>query len=336
MIDEIDNHLKRFVYMDDDARKILSAWVLHTWQFQYGRPVVTPYIYLSGEKGTGKTTVMSVLATLARNAETTASITPSALYRTITEHKSSLLLDESDAVFYGRRNEDLRNTCNSGYKVNGNAIRTSGGAAIKFSTFCPKLFGGIFNNCVPPTIMDRSVPLIITKKPEDVELEYFADFLYEEETEALLDRIEVWSEENAQTIADYRFWQIEGLSPRQSEIAWPLLAIGHATGVDLLESIKRSFAKFNETYVTDSSLAKIAEYFDTTRTAKVHLDVLVDVLGATNTLTGIKKLAGQIEQDYGIEPKNIRIGSTVRRGYSVNQFVDIFAKNGIRLENVAV
>lgn len=324
VITDVVRYLDRFLFLGNDEKLVLAAFVAHTWTFDPNRTIVTPYVYInSPEKQCGKTETLKVLASVARESKSTSNITPSALYMLIDKYSPTLLLDECDAIFHGRKNEDLRGVINAGYKRGNFTLRARGNELKEYATFCPKVLAGINNGMLPDTIQDRCIPIILRRKATDVTLERFNE--YNGADDALLDRLMSFGEDNSETVAEYPFKAVPGLSDRQSEVAWPLLAVGHAAGVDLTQAVVNCFGAYNTSEFNDAvgMLEDIALAIELYGSAgKIHTETLLDALGMPATQASAVKLADSLAL-YKIESKNVRIGTSVRKGYTADMFASV-------------
>lgn len=331
ILDDIKTFMSRFVAFTDDAHAdVLALWVLHTWAFDAS--YATPYIYItSAEKQSGKTRVIEVLAVLARNPVTAASVSAPSLFRIIeaAESRPTLFIDEVDAIFTGAANEDLRGILNSGYKRNGSVLRTvpgqDGGEVRAFSTFAPKLLAGIDNGAVPDTIADRSIRITLKRKRKDQEVERFISRKVDPDAEALRARIETWVSTNLDAIMEYEPPIIEELSDRAFEIAEPLLAVA---------SRERGWTAKARKSITDVLTAQPA------KTLPLGAQVLMkarDILTETGNdkLTSDElatamdmsaKRIGVILAPYGITPRTVRIGAHTKKGYHMADFADAWSR----------
>jgi hypothetical protein len=159
--DDLHRLFGRFISAGESELTVLTLWTLHTHAFA-GVSHYTPYLAItSAEKQSGKTRVLEVLKCLVREPLMAASISPSALARSVHQSMPTLLLDELDAALKGDKemSEALRGILNGGFQADGSFIRMVGiGAAMKpeyFSTFSPKAMAGIGN--LPDTVADRSI-----------------------------------------------------------------------------------------------------------------------------------------------------------------------------------
>jgi hypothetical protein len=239
--DKIRNIITRYVHLSDEHyADVLALYVLHTHAFDNVK--VTPYIYInSAERGSGKTTLLEVLEVLCRDADMPGNMTAAAMYAKIEHLKPTLLIDEVDAIWAGAKNEDMRGMLNTGYKASGKVTRNTGMSKDpddpgyrEFSTFSPKVLAGINNGMLPDTIMDRSI--VITLKRANTEqfaaIEDFYPEDIEDELNDLQDEIAAWYAVNREALSarENRPPRIDGLGPRQNQIATPLLTVASRVG----------------------------------------------------------------------------------------------------------
>jgi hypothetical protein len=113
LLDSLVHVLTRFVVLPKHAPEALALWILHTYAFQLRD--VSVYIGIeSPEKRCGKTTLLTVLNELARNAIAASNISPPAFFRVIEDLSPTLLIDEADTFL--NANDTLRGILNAGYK----------------------------------------------------------------------------------------------------------------------------------------------------------------------------------------------------------------------------
>lgn len=334
--DEVRDFLNRFMaFPDESYSDILALYVLHTHAFDAFK--VTPYIYVnSAERGSGKTMLLELLEALTRNAEMASNLTTSGLFRVIESARPTMLVDEVDAVWSGAKNEDLRGVLNSGYKHNGSVLRAFGnpndedGGVKRFSTYCPKVLAGIDNGQVPDTIMDRSI--VLTLKRASMEqmkaLEEFYMEDVEEEISELLEKIGAWVAANMDALTDResRPARLDGIGPRQNEIARPLLTIAARIGNGWYDRAKHALHHLlasDEMKLSPQATAlyQVREWFlrhaDTDR---ILSSTVAEVTGHTGKQIGIWFNA------YGVKPFTGTFNGKNAKGYRKNDFADAWER----------
>lgn len=335
--DKIREFHGRFVYLSDEAyADILALYVLHTWAFDTAR--VTPYIYVnSAERGSGKTTLLDVLHETCANAEMAANMTASALYAAVEAMRPTLMIDEVDAVWSGRKNEELRGMLNSGYNDRGSVLRNTGVSKNeddpgfrRYSTFCPKVLAGIDNGLLPDTVADRSIKITL-KRANAEQYAAIEDFYIEDEEEILDDlreEIQAWVAANRDALADrsQKPARLPELGPRQNQIAAPLLNIASRLGngwydrakVALVSLLAAEDAKLS---AQATALLKVREWFaKNPRADKIGSREVSEITGENGKQIGIWFNA------YGIKSGTYSIEGENRKGYKKSEFVDAFER----------
>lgn len=269
----------RFVYLSEESyADILALYALHTHAFDTAR--VTPYIYVnSAERGSGKSTLLDVLHETTANAEMAANMTAAALYAAVEAMRPTLLIDEVDAIWSGRKNEELRGMLNSGYNDRGSVLRNTGISKNeddpgfrRFSTFCPKVLAGIDNGLLPDTVADRSIKITL-KRANAEQFAQIEDFYIEDEEEvldALREEIAEWVALNREALMDRtnKPARLAELGPRQNQIAAPLLAIAARLGNGWYDRAKNALisllaAEDAKLSAQATALLKVREWFAT-------------------------------------------------------------------------
>lgn len=144
-----------------EQRALLATWIMGTYFF----PVFLAYprLSLAGEKGSGKSKLMTVLSATAFNALLMVNPTPAVLYRLVQEFRPTLLLDEVE----GFSKEDAREILaivNSGYKAGATVPRCEGKEQKRveaFQVYAPLGLAAI--RSVNGTTEDRCIPLVLTR-----------------------------------------------------------------------------------------------------------------------------------------------------------------------------
>jgi hypothetical protein len=238
LLNEVRDFIRRFVVLDDHQADAVALWVAHTHVFDaFG---CTPYLAItSAEMRSGKTRLLEVLELLVREALQTANISDAALFRVIAERSPTLLIDEVDAIFNAREREELRGLLNAGYRRGAVAHRMGGANARTLETFpvfCPKAFAGI-GDVLPPTLLDRSVPIRLQRRTRDEKVERFRRRHVEPEGHMLRDRLADWLEPQREYLAEQFPHLPEELDDRAQDVWEPLLAIA-----DLAEGARDAVA----------------------------------------------------------------------------------------------
>lgn len=342
------NYIKRFAVMEEDALDIVTTWTMHTWLFSPAceNPLTTPYLYITAEKGSGKTLLgQDVLGTITRSPMNTVGITGPSLIRLVggadfTEEEEgtpvtvmpTLTIDEVDALYSGAKDEVLRMMLNAGYRRGGTVPRVVGREVINYSAFCPKILMGIDNGHLPDTVTDRSIRITLKRATAEqmATVEPFYHFDVEDEAAEICSDLAEWAKTHSLQIRQYRPEAIPGLTPRQWEIARTLVQVAKFVGNEkrIREAIAATFAETPTTQDPRVSLyAAIREAFGSRDriTTNEILQALTDAGVSVPGQNG-KGLGSVIGRD-GIKGSAIRLSADdVQRGYYRYSFDAAFAK----------
>jgi hypothetical protein len=147
LLEELRTVMNRYVVLPPMAAEALALWVVHTYAFTLRN--VTAYIgVVSPQKRCGKTTLLTLLGTLAHRSLMASNISASALFRVIEETQPTLLIDEADTFLQTR--DELRGILNAGYNREGAyvvRVATNRGSKRKQTDYVPQ-FGAWTNENV--------------------------------------------------------------------------------------------------------------------------------------------------------------------------------------------
>lgn len=173
VLKEVDDLLKKFVYMGNSQRLLVSQWVISTWFIDYLDYL--PYLLVtSPTKRCGKTKLMRVLSELVRFPVMSGDLTAAATFRVMAKDCPTLLMDEADRYLNSRL--DFASILNCGNSREGRALRTAinangnyGGEIVAFSCFGFKAIAGIKISQVSDTLTDRSIVIELNRKTKRME-----------------------------------------------------------------------------------------------------------------------------------------------------------------------
>lgn len=159
---EIVRYLKAQVYLADETDyMILALWVMATYM-----PAVFDkcmYIWVNGEKGTGKTTLMECVSKISFNGLMASNIKQAALIRSIGSNGSTVFIDEKENLCSSDES-DTKLALNSGFNRGAKSIKCNKeNEPVEFNVYSFKMIAGI--NKIPDTLVDRS-HIIKTKKKD--------------------------------------------------------------------------------------------------------------------------------------------------------------------------
>jgi hypothetical protein len=329
----------------------IALWVAHTWAFQASD--FTPYLSIqSPAPRCGKSTLLDCLALVVRNPWQAISPTGAVLFRKIESQCPTLLLDEGDTIWSGKKDptkEDLRGILNSGFQRSSKVSRCvpPNHALVDFSVYCPKAIAGIGQ--LPPTIADRSLPIVLARKPKDSIAKKFRRREAEASVVPLVQFFKEWaSDEVLVRLANDRPALPDELNSRAMDICEPLLAIADLAGGDWPIVARQSLVDLcgeknrEEDVVQIRLLADIRHIFHREGISQMFSNELVRALVTLesdspwamwwesdvsyNRMGAPTTRLAQMLKGFGVSSRLMRDGDIVLRGYRLSDFRDVFEK----------
>jgi hypothetical protein len=214
-----------FLEMDHDSEIVVpAAWALATW---FSRVFLTfPRLDVRGERGSGKTKLLSILSGTSLNGILRVCPTPAVLFRLAESLRATLCLDEIEGLGKEDRREILA-IINQGYKVGGRVDRCEGDdqSLRSFDVYTPIALAGIQG--LNRVTEDRAITLVLRRakdrkrlnaevNPSDQQFIELRDLCYR----LALSRWQQVADTQAQLV--FPDW----LNGRERELWRPLLAIG--------------------------------------------------------------------------------------------------------------
>jgi putative DNA primase/helicase len=200
VLSELEAFIERYVTLPDGACLPLAAWVMATHCFEcFG---VFPYLAITSPvPRCGKSTLLDLIGMLAHNVISASNISEAALFRTISEKRPVLVLDEAEWLRErSERAQIIRNILNAGHRANAFVIRsTKEGKCDTFSVFCPKAIAAIGE--LSDTLADRSIAIPMQRRAGNERSSRFRFENVQREAKPLQDRIALCMTSSASAIA---------------------------------------------------------------------------------------------------------------------------------------
>lgn len=151
---EIRKKLRSYLELESSVTgEITTLWIMGTYYFELFDAY--PYLYISGEMGSGKTRLLEFLNLVAFNAVSSASATVADIARRIDVGRCVFCLDEAETLSGARRgggedySQDFRLVLQAGYKRGSTISRAVKdkskweGSTVSYNVYSPKAFAMI-------------------------------------------------------------------------------------------------------------------------------------------------------------------------------------------------
>lgn len=162
--DEIGDILRDYLVLREEYYDLVALWIIGTYFHKNFNTF--PYLFINAMKGSGKTRLLKLIASLSYNGEILASLREAVLFRTAKD--GTICIDEFERV--GNKEQcDLRELLNSAYKKGTKVKRMKkikgeeGDEQVveEFEVYCPIAIANIWG--MESVLGDRCIHLILEK-----------------------------------------------------------------------------------------------------------------------------------------------------------------------------
>lgn len=347
LLDDVAEFLARFVvYPSEETLHAHVLWIAHAWLMDAWES--TPRIaFLSPEPGSGKSRALEVTEPLVPRPIHAVNCTPAYLFRKVSDPEGlpSILYDECDTLFgpKAKDHEEIRGMLNAGHRkgaiagrcvVRGKVVETE-----ELPAYCAVALAGLDD--LPDTIMSRAVVVRMRRRAPSEPVEPWRRRVNTPEAYKLRDRLAAWAD--LVRVDAREAWPEfpNGVQDRAADVWEPLLAVADLAGGDWPRTARVAAV----TVVTDSMgatptlgvllLKDIRTVFDALDARNCVTDALLTNLkGIEESPWGVirkgepldARALGQRLRKYDIQPKSIREGGKVFKGYTRAQFEDAWSR----------
>jgi hypothetical protein len=284
----------------------------------------------SPTKRCGKTIMEELICKLLLGAELSSNLSAAAFYTR--EDDRALLIDEYDS--FGKKHPQLRNVINSGYRRGGAIVDRKGA---RYSTYFPLALASI--NRLPDTIMDRSIRVLLQRKPAGLK---FPKPIKQSDRDELIFKaalscvVDEFRDEIAAAVPRLP----EGLSSDRARDNWePLFAIAQVAGPEWTERARRACLALEEEPEEDeaveiiraieSACAKLPkrQQYVSSKFLMDETNEIGEAEGAEWAPLSKKKLA-MVLRLFGVKPGHYRDEVGTFRGYRLDKLRWLFPRYG--------
>jgi 5S rRNA maturation endonuclease (ribonuclease M5) len=336
--------LGRFVaYPSDHAHVAHTLWIAHAHAMEAWDS--TPRIaFLSPEPGSGKTRALEVSEILVPNPVEAINVTPAYLFRKVgaEEGPPTILYDEIDTVFgpKAKDNEEIRGLLNAGHRrgavagrcvVRGKTVETE-----EIPAYCAVALAGL--GWLPDTLMSRAIVVRMRRRAPTETIEPYRRRDEIDEGHELRGRLAGWAAAKAKILYAARPAMPVGIEDRNADVWEALFAIADAAGGDWPKLARAAAVALiadgreQEPSLGIRLLADLRTVFG--KTEAFFTEAILSALHALEEapwkdLNGkgldSRGLALRLRL-YGIKSKQIRDGTTNKKGYQRADLADAWTR----------
>jgi len=345
LLDELEMAFNRFVILPENVAPALALWTLHTYGYEHFEH--SPRLAItSPEKQCGKSTLLSLLEVLVCRPLPAANITPAAIFRTVELVSPTLLVDEADTFL--RSSEELRGVLNAGHRCNGKVTRIEvigkQQCPKQFKCFCPCAIAAISKRAIPDTILDRSLIITMRRKTAEESVERFRIREAEQLFANLKRKCVRFMLDNGETAGKSVPEIPEALFNRTADNWEALIAIADLISPQWSEKARHIAVMLSKTDSNDDTeastkillLADLKAIFNDIEQDFIPSQKLCETLALNEERDwgefGFKREPittrhlSKLLKEFGIRPKDKRIGEKVTKAYLLKDCIDAFSR----------
>lgn len=337
-----EGFIRRFCILPKSAYLPLALWTVATHVSDaFG---AFPYIaVLSPVKRSGKTRVLEVLELICAKPQRITSASPASIFRMMKE-SPTLLLDEVEALRNSKPSESAQailSILNAGHRKGAAVTRCvpPDWRVEPFPVYGPKAFAAIGR--LPDTLADRCICIPMQRKTANQTIERFLFARTPAEAEPIRSIMATWAVSNRDAVhqtyeamGDLRF-----LADREADLWMPLFAACAIAAPERVEELKNcalALCGAKAADDLDDSLAlTVLVDIRSVWTAGNQAMMTATLLEALESISDSpwaesehrltpRKLARMV-RPFGVEPRQVRIGSLTGKGYLRADFESAFS-----------
>ncbi|MES3040402.1 MAG: DUF3631 domain-containing protein [Pseudomonadota bacterium] len=337
LLDHMTSTIQRFTVLSIEQARACALWSAFTW-FIDGANIAPLLNVSSPEPRCGKSTLGELIKEMVARPLYASNITPAALFRSVEMWKPTLMIDEADSFL--NEKEELRGIINAGhYRSTAYVIRVVGDALEpkQFCTWGAKALIGIGK--IAHTLADRSVLIELRRKLESERVEK----VRHAEADLFLNirrKLARWADDELGNYKALKPKPIEAIHDRAADNWEPLLMVamiadGEWPARCISTALALSGAAQEGVSINAELLADIKAAFERKRASKMFTTRLLEALCEDSEAPwatwshGRQMTARQLSSrlsSFGVTSGTTRIGTETAKGYTLERFVDAFAR----------
>lgn len=282
-------------------------------------------------EGSGKSVVLTFLSFVCSNALYVLNTSVAFIYRSAKRWRiDSMMLDEIDS--YLLKDDGFRGILNGSVDKYGSIGRCQADShnAELHGAFGPKVLGMITMKGFPRTLLSRSILIQLQKKSRHQKIrkiDFDRDPELEKSCYEIRSKLLRWSIDNKKRLIEASVEDLE-MDDRYNDAWRPLRTIAALAGNGWIEKANDSaIALVSNRYELDDApklrlLAALKEIFDDEQLPTARILVRLEKIKGLKKYDAIS-LAAEL-RDFGVHPKQIRIGTKTVKGYRLSDLRPVF------------
>lgn len=342
LIKELQDVFAKHLVLPDGSALVLALWAMHTYAVEYWQYTPRLFIY-SPVPGCGKSVLLGLLSLFCYRSSTSGNTTTSSVFRIINKYRPvTILIDEIECFAQG--NEQMRSLIDTGYdQLMAYVDRTESNKKIfepqKFYCFSALAMAGLEK--LHPSVMSRSILIMMKKKKETEQVEPFHIDEMAEKAVILQSKILRWVSDNKNALCACNPVFIRNMGNRTKDIWKPLFAIAQTISEECLAELQNAASVMlddqSDDVVDDTTLLKdVKSVFDDCKAERLSTAELLNRLYQINEHGWGVKEYGQCVLNqhtlarrllkFCIKPVQWRNGENRYRGYIREELEDAFER----------
>lgn len=340
VLDEMVATITKYVLLPKEDKDALALWIAASYLMNAFN-IFPKLALISPTFRCGKTTTMSVLASMSKDGLPVSNFSPATLFRLTAQAQLTLFIDEADRLIKSGP-QDLIGLINGSHsKSSSGVLRCVGDnhEARVFNTWMPIVMASI--GVLDDTIMDRSIVINLRRmKPTERALVKRVPADLFNQLSDVRRKLFTWSCDS-QVFEKFSSNPVEppDLGNDRAADNWlPLFCVAQEAGGHWPERCQKAYEALTDTSGPAAEvqlLSAIQELFLTSDSDRISTEKLLNHLredegGPWDTCNNGGKVTphwvASTLKPFGISPKAYRWGDSTKRGYEASQFEDVFER----------
>lgn len=342
VLDEALARLMRHMHMDYYEAAICVLWAAHTHAFNLFAH--SPRLIIDApESECGKTVLLHhMLGSWVNKRLTADNVSPAVYFRIVEAQKPTFMIDEVDSWL--KQDSDLLGSLKSGFEPQGAVLRCEGDAhAVRqYSVYAPVAMAGIqIAQKLPKSVVNRGMIISLERAKDEVaEADVFKRKKHAPGIKTIGAKLAKWVRDAEQQIAATDPQLPDGLINREEDKWLPMFTLAEVAGGDWPARVLQAYTRSIHTIEPSKSELFLMDVKTVMpEMGDIHTtDLIIDLCGLEDSRyieynfkayeAEKKKIQppqiARLLKKYKVQAKDVRMGTSVKRGYSGDELRQVF------------